>query len=189
MSRTAQLEMQLSAIASAVDRSNRPTSLLTIPALLVVVSVLYAGWSARGMFRQRTLVTQAQAQTEQVRSTVEQIKAETNKGVDLGKLYPPAPFFGSQVGDETWKSSAAGFREPPIISNVTPTTAIANPLVVRNDVTCTVNNEELSSIFSAIDATLNHEFLKGRAWVSQVLMTPSNTGWRSTIRFSLYEKK
>lgn len=189
MARTAQNEMQLAAFAAGVDRANRPTSLLTIPALILAVAVIYAGWSFRAMLSSRAALKNTQVQVDEIRDLATSIHAEKTKGVDLGALYDARPFFGSQVGEETWKTGSLGFRQVPIISGPTPSTVFTTPRLDRQDVTCTVNDEPLPAIFEAIERTLDHQFLKGRAFVSQVMLTPAGSGWRGTIRFSLYESK
>lgn len=185
----AQTEAQLAALAAAADRANRPTSLLTIPFVLLIVTVLFSVWAYRGLATQRSIVQARQVQMVKVAQFVERIKGQQKQNIDLAAIYPPAPFLGSQVGDETWKTQGRGFREPPTISQVSSTRVDNNSSIYRSDVTVTVNNEELSNIFTATDATLNHEFLKGRAFVSQANLTPTGTGWRAVLRFSVYEKK
>lgn len=187
MKRNANMEMQLASVAAAVDRANRPASLLTIPVLLLLASVLYLVWAMNG-FGRRWVALEAQIeQTKQIRATVNAIVAEQSKGVDLVSLYPNQPYFGSYV-DEIWKQQI-GFREPPVVSQVSSQTAIASPPIARSDVTCSVNNESLEQVMKAIDSTLAREFLRGHTFVSQATLVPTGAGWRATVRFSLYEKK
>lgn len=185
----AQIEAQLAALASAADRANRPASLLTIPVVLLMVAVLYSAWSYRGLASERSTAIARQNQFASVTRLVAEIKGHQQKSVDLAAIYPPFPFLGSQVGDETWKSPERGFREPPVVSNPTSGRVDNNSSIHRDDVTVTVNNEEIEKIFSATDATLNKEFLKGSAFVSQANLTPTGTGWRATVRFSVYVTK
>jgi hypothetical protein len=185
----AQLETQLAALAAAAERANRPASYFTIPALLAAGALVFCAWSARGLVRERNAVAARQAQLVRVTQLTEQIKEASKKSVSLDSLYPPAPFFGSQVGDDTWRHPSRGFREPPTVTASTSTRVDATSSIHRNDVTVTVNNEPIEKVLQAIDATLNFEHLKGRAFVSQANFTPSGTGWRAIVRFSLYEKK
>lgn len=184
----AQTEAQLASLAAAADRANKPTSLLTIPVVLLIVTVLFGVWAYRGLAAQRSIVQARQAQAVKVAHFVEQIKGQQKQSIDMAAIYPPSPFLGSYV-DDTWEAQARSFRETPTVSQVSSTRVDNNSSIYRSDVTVTVNNEELSTIFKAADATLNHEFLKGRAFVSQANLTPTGTGWRAVLRFSLYEKK
>ncbi|MBL8744779.1 MAG: hypothetical protein JNK58_00325 [Phycisphaerae bacterium] len=185
----AQIEAQLTALASAADRANRPASMLTFPAVLLVVALLYSAWSFRGLASSRSMATAMQNQGARVAGLIAEIKGRQKESIDLASIYPPAPFLGSQVGDETWKSPERGFREPPTVSQPTSARVDNASLISRSDVTVTVNNEEIEAIFRAADATLNHPYLKDRAFVSQAQLTPLGTGWRATFRFSVYEKK
>lgn len=183
------IEMELASMAAAADRANRPVSLLSIPLLLVVASLLFAAFAYRGLAVQRSLVVHRQAQAARVYELVRQIELEQKKTVDLDRLYPPAPFFGSQVADDVWKKPDFAFREPPNVGSLISTRADALSQVYRSDVTVTVANEPLEKIFRATDAVLNHPHLDGRPFISQVMLTPTGTGWRATVRFSVYEKK
>lgn len=186
----AQLESQLAAFASAADRANRPTSMLTIPALLMVAALLYMFWAYRGLSAERGIAVAKQGQSSQIMTLVSQIKAEKAKEVDLTKKYQAAPFLGSQVGDETWKLPERGLREAPTVSQISSAKIDNTSPILRSDVTVTVNNEDIGAILGAVDATLNHEQLKQlNVFVSQANLTPSGTGWRATLRFSVYEMR
>jgi hypothetical protein len=189
MTRSAQVESQLAAMASAVDRANRPTSLLTVPALVVLVAAVFAVASLRAMNSQRQALRLAQARVAQVASTIEKIRAEERTGFDLESLYSTMPYFGSQVGQDTWLQPDIGFRDTPTITGPATSTAVQSPLIIRQDYTCSVNNEPIEAILTAIDRTLRHEHLQGRVFVSNAMLTPTGSGWRASVRFSLYEKK
>ncbi len=184
-----QTESQLAALAAAADRANRPTSLLTIPILLVIVGILYAAWAYRALTQQRSIVLARQSQVRDVARLVNEIKRHKTKAVNFETLYPGAPFMGSQIGTDTWNSPTAGFREPPMVSQVTSNRVDPTSPLYRSDVTATVQNEDLAAIFKAVDATITNDHLKGRVFISQAQLTPTGTGWRATFRFSLYEKK
>lgn len=185
----AQIEAQLAALASAADRANRPASLLTIPIVLLLIAVLYGAWAFRGLAAERSVAIVRQSQGVRIGALVAEIKSHQKQSIDLATIYPPAPFLGSQVGDETWKSPDRGFHESPTISQPSSARVDNNSQISRSDVTVTVNNEDVGAVFKAVDATLNHPFLKDRAFVSQAQLTPLGTGWRATFRFSVYEKK
>lgn len=187
--RPAQTEMHLAALASAVDRANRPTSLLTLPFVLLIVVVLFAAWSYRSLSGERAALRARQTQVRQIERLVAQIKGESRKEVDLEKLYPKANFLGSQVADDVWTSGKFQFSTPPTVSQISSSRVDNTSPLFRSDVSVTVNNEPIERIFEAIDATFNHEQLRGRVFITQALLTPSGTGWRATIRFSVYEKK
>lgn len=184
---SAQVEQQLSAMAAAVDRANRPLSLLSIPILLVMVSAVFALWSWRGVDRERGLVRARLNEAQMISQRVSEIKAERAKAIDIESLYPPMPYVGSQV-DEAWKKNVQGFRETPNVGSPTTSDIISNPRIARTDVDVVLNNEPLPLVLQGIEATLNHEFLKGSAAVSQVQLTPAGNGWRSAIRFTAYHR-
>lgn len=189
MAKAAQSEMQLNAMAAAVDRANRPTSLLTIPAVLLVAALLYSVWSYRGLAAERSVLRARQSQVARIDSLIRDIETEKKKGIDLEKTYPASPYFGSYV-DDTWKKNpSAAFREPPTVSQVSQGRVDTTSPLTRSEVTVTVTNEPLESILRAIEGTLSHEFLKGQVFVSQATLTPAGTGWRAIVKFSLYEKR
>ncbi|MDX2115085.1 MAG: hypothetical protein SFZ24_05615 [Planctomycetota bacterium] len=187
MLKPAAADAQLAAVAASIDRSNRPASLMTIPLVLLVAATIFAGISFRSMSSRRAAVAGQAAQLQLVRSLAERLRAEQTAGLDLATLYSDLPFFGSQVGQDSWQT--VSFSRPPVVSNVTSASAVANPPIVRYDVTCSVDNEPLDKIFEATEKTLHSEPLVGRAFVSQANLTPTGTGWRATLRFSAYAKK
>jgi hypothetical protein len=189
MAKPAQTEMQLSAMASAVDRANRPTSLLTVPALVLVAAFLFCMWSYRGLAAERSALRAKQSELARIDAVIRDIETEKKKGIDLEKAYPPAPYFGSYVED-VWKKDLAGqFKEPPTVGQVTQGRVDTTSPLTRSEMTVTVANEPLEAILKAIEGTLNREFLKGQVFLSQVQLTPTGTGWRAVARFSLYEKR
>ncbi len=188
MTRTAQVEAQLSAMAAAADRTNRPASLLNIPLLLVLGALLLAAWEFRDMQAQRAMLRREQERVQKVTLLTEQIAAERKKELNVQTLYPPAPFFGSQV-DEIWKSQGITFRESPSVGAVTKADVFVGSPVVRSEVACSVSSEPVESVVAWIQSIQEHEYLKGRVFVSQILLTPLPTGWRAAFRVGLYEPK
>lgn len=181
----AQLEMALSAAAAAADRANRPASLLTFPAVILAAACLFALWSYSRLARERTLLIAAQSQTVKIEDTIQRIKNASAADATSTALYPPAPFFGSQI-EEVWKNPSIGFSETPQISQVASNRVDTNSSLMRNDVSATVNNEPIDKVFAAVDGTFEHQHLKDRVFITQLLLTPTGTGWRATTRFSLY---
>lgn len=193
MIRSVQLETQLAAYAAAVDRANRPLSLLTIPAVILIAALLFVAWSYRGMAQQKQLLALRTIQTKDVAQMVAAIQAEKDKGVDLGSLYSAMPFFDVQM-EEAWISkSALSFTTPPQISGVQSSSIIAatpkSKALNRSEITVTVNNEALPTILAGINSALNHEILRGRAFLSWFQMSPAATGWNWSMKFALYETK
>ena len=185
MTASAQLEQQLTALAAGIDRANKPTSLLSIPMLLIVVACFWTFWQHRSMRGAQALIDAKTNEVQEITKLVGLIKTERTKSVDIAKLYDKLPFFGSQV-EEAWKQRNIPFRESPNLGNVTPSQILSNPIIFRSDVQVTINNDSFEHIAKAVDSTLKHEFLERRVFVSLAQLTPVVGGWRSTIRFSAY---
>ncbi len=186
--RNPQIETHLAALAAAADRTNRPASLLNIPLLLVLCALLLAAWEFRDMQSQRGLLRREQERVRLVTQLTEQINAEKKKELNLQALYPPAPFFGSQVV-ESWQSQGISFKEPPQVGTTQKADVFPSSPVTRTEVACGVNSEPVENILAWIQNIQEHQFLKGRVFVSQCLLTPLPTGWRAAFRVGLYEHK
>lgn len=182
---SAQIEQQLTTMAAAVDRANKPTSLLLVPMLLVVASLGFVLWGWREMSSQRALVSARVREVDEITKLVGQIQNERGKSVDIASLYIRLPFMGSQVS-EAWTGTGITFREPPIVGSTSTNPILSNPVLLRSEVQVTTNNEPLENILKGVDATLRHEVLGPQAFVSLAQLTPAGGGWRSTIRFSAY---
>lgn len=187
MTPAASLEQALAPLAASADRANKPVSLLTIPALVVLIAAGYALYSFRGLATAKALVARRESDSQRLVGLVDSIKKERTKGVNVASLYPEAPFFLSQVQD-SWKPPrlAPTLREPPQLGAVTTSTVLREPAIIRSEVQVTINSEPLKSVLDGVDTTLRHEFLQNRAFVSFVQLTPSGDGWRSVFRFTIY---
>lgn len=188
--RSPELDMQLSAMAAATDRANRPHSLLVIPLLLVVAATIVLLWSASRVSAAKAAVITQKSNLSRIEQLVDAIKSETQATVDLEKLFPRQAYFSSNV-TESWRDRGVNFSQPPAVSDPVSSRILSGPhgVVSRSEVTCSLTSEPLEEILKWIDNVLRHPSLQGQVWVSHLQLSPSGRGWRATIRFALYEAR
>ncbi|HBS28030.1 MAG TPA: hypothetical protein DEB06_00945 [Phycisphaerales bacterium] len=184
--RSAQQEAALAAMAGAADRANRPVSLLLVPLALLLASILYLAWAGLEVRSESRTLRVRRAQGAQVVALSDQIRALRRAAVDVNTLYPPQPFFVSQL-EETAKNPALGFARPPIIEQKREFTESQDPFIKRSEIGATIQMENLATILRWIDAALNEPNLKGRIFLSQIRLQPISNGWGGNVRFSVYE--
>ena len=84
---------QLTAMANAADRGNRPTTLLAVPALAVIAGliVLFVSWS--GYAQKRDTLGAMEYQTQRLARLVGQYESIRAAQVNETRQYPPIPDF------------------------------------------------------------------------------------------------
>jgi len=187
--RGSDLHTHISALAAAVDRANRPSSLLALPMLLVATALIVVLWSFSQFGAARAELQSQRASKASIDALFNDIKAERQSEIDFEALYPRQAHFGSEV-IASYQSQGLKFATPPTIGEPVLATVLSTPVtVMRLDLQCSVTSEPLDVILKWIDNVLRHPTLGGQVWVSSLQLSPSGAGWAASIRFSLYETR
>ena len=181
---------QLTAMANASDRANRPRALLLIPALALVAGliVLAVSYSSFGDARERVEAEAFQAQ--RLARLVGVYESLQRQRVDLSEVYPPVEFELRIL--EAYDDAGIPFdREPRIQAERQQLLPATRSNVVRTTVKGVASNESLENILQWIHNVVHHPDLEGRAFIYSITLTPLPTSeaWSATIDFAIYETR
>jgi len=195
MIRSAQVEMQLVAMANAAERANRPVLALIVPSVLLIAALVFALAmilefnGARARFRDNT------AQAARIRDLIAAIDAKKSSTPDLAKLYPQEPFMSLNIKErvampiwgvsriEDLPISISAGRDP----NKKPRELPGRNDLGRQDVDCVITTDDLAKVFQFMSGVQTHEYLR-RSFVSQFkIEAVGSNQWRVSMRFTMYE--
>lgn len=184
MTPEAQRQIRLRALATAAERRNKPTALIVIAALLLLVAIGFAGFeyvsalSARG-----ELATRARA-AARVTAIADRIRElEQDEGVqNLQQRYRADP---QLLGKLSSVAPQLGMENPPSIRESSSRIPLGgdSPLAARI-VTVTMNNVSIGQGMDWIDAAL--EKTDG-LFVSRAELNPTPGGWTITVDLTRWE--
>jgi len=181
-----QLQAQLVATANGVDRANRPTLFLALPAiaLLAAIIAVLPIW-ARFSIARETLRSQ-QRDWGSVRLTIDEVVKRRNARPDLAKIFPKNQLFGSNIETEA-KAVWPGVSLPVHIPEPVPRPFLATQTDLKKlDIECTIGNVRLEQLSQWIDRVLRSPHLRG-VFVSNLELRPVTNGWNGTVTFRRYE--
>jgi len=184
--RTRQNEEQLASMAGAIDRANRPVSLLFFPALLLLAAIVYVGWAGLQVRSASRTLSVRRSMSAQIESLAGEIRQQRTKQVNLASYFPPQPYFVSTIQDTANSEKFEHFARPPVFERERTFVESADPPLERAEFGATIQLENLDAVFKWIDTVLNAEPLKGKVFVSYIRLQPISNGWGGTVRFSVY---
>ena len=182
---------QLTAMANASDRSNRPTTLLVIPGVAVVVALVVLIVSYRGYASQTRAVESEEFTATRIASLVGQYQALQSKQVDMSEVYPPIAEFELKLLDAYQRAGIPFNTDPRINPPQSQQLPATQTNIVRTTSKCVASNEKLENILQWMHNVVNTPDLKGRVFVYSLALTPlpNNDTWSATIDFAIYETR
>ena len=195
MTRTAEVETQLTAMANATDRANRPTGLAVIGLVLLGLALLFAIWSGGRFLTARKRLDGVMTARRDVQAILTQIAAQRQASPDLDALFPEKPFIADHIYDTAlivWgldkNNPEDKARLPAKVGTREPARPLTtNPLIGKTQVDVRIDAQPLEKILQLLNAVQEHEFLGG-VFVASINLTPITVGWNATLRFAAYEK-
>jgi len=182
---------QLTAMANASDRNNRPASLLFIPAFAVAVGLIVLLVSYRGFNKQRASLESQEYATQRIARLVTEYESLLTKQVDFSEIFPPLPAFENHV-IAAHEDAGIEFKKPPtVLPARTKNVLTMKADIARTIVKGTVSNEKLEHILQWIHNVVNDPALNNRVYIDFLTLTPlpSEDTWSATIEFVIYETK
>lgn len=181
---------QLTAMANAADRGNRPTTLLAIPALAVIAGliVLFVSWS--GYAQKRETLEAMTYQTQRLARLVGQYEAIQAAQVDYSQSYPPITDFELKV-IEAYDDAGVPFDRTPSVRSPTSRNLPTTDGIARTTIKAVASNEALENILQWVHNVIHHPELEGRAFVYSITLTPipGSDRWSGNIDFAIYETR
>jgi hypothetical protein len=181
---------QLTAMANAADRSNRPTTLLAVPALAVIAGliVLFISWS--GYAQKRETLEAMEYQTTRLARLVGQYESLRAAQVDETRQYPPIPDFELKV-IEAYDDAGIPFERPPSVRSPSSRNLPTTDGISRTTIKAVSSNEPLENILQWVHNVIHHPDLEGRAFVYAITLTPipGSERWSGNIDFAIYETR
>ncbi len=182
---------QLTAMANAADRGNRPTSFLIVAAiaLLAGIVVLIATYNAFG--GQRHVLDIQENKTRNIADLVAQLEALDTQKADLSQVYPPVPEFELKIID-AYDNAGIPFSKPPTIGQAKSLKLVAiGSDLYRTVVKGSANSEKLEDTLQWIYNVVHHPDLKGRVFLDSLALTPvaNSDNWSAQIDFTIYETR
>lgn len=189
--RTRQIEIQLSAIAHAADRRNRPTVAIVVAIVFMLGALGYAIANFWNMNSQGSRLLAAERTGERVAARIADIQLERNSRPDYAELFPEKTRYPVSVVDEAnrvWPDRGWTFTQ---IGQEKPSRGVALiENLNRAGVRLSLRNEPLAPIFELAERIVNGpEEQFGKSFISLVDLKPvlSDDTWLSTIEIDRYE--
>lgn len=189
--RTRQIEIQLSAIAQAADRRNRPTIAIAIGVAFMLGALGYTIATLWNMNSQGSRLLAAERTGERVASRIADIQLERDSRPDYAAMFPEKTRYPVSVVDEanrvwpdrTWTFGQIGQEKPTrgvqLIENLN-----------RTGVRLAIRNEPLEPILELAERIVNgpeEQFGKSFIALLELRPVPSDDTWLTTIEIDRYE--
>ena len=192
MRRTPEAEAQLRSAAAAADRRNRPTMMVLVPAVLLLVAILYTAWSAQAFSSARGAYMSMGARTERVQSLIDQIKVAREQEETTTNEFRRAPYLVSDIGDDEADGKQGYAKQHGLsIKKIDPRrgSVLRDELLVENSVSVYMQGQSLDRIFRWMNACLEDENYKGRLFVKSINLKPNRLGgWDAEpVSFGIWE--
>jgi len=181
---------QLTAMANASDRANRPRTLLLIPALALLAGLIFLAVSYSSFGDARRRVEAEAFQAQRLARLVGTYESLQRQRVDLSDVYPPVELELKVL--EAYDDAGIPFdREPRIQAERQQLLPATRSNVVRTTVKAIASNESLENILRWTHNVVHHPDLEGRAFVYAITLTPlpMSEAWSATIDFAIYETR
>lgn len=192
--RSASIENQLAAMANSAERTNRPTSLIALGCVILVICIAFTAWSAGRFLSSRSRLRSEMDRRDRVEGILRTIAAKQPDLPDLESLYGREPliFMAETINDvakQVWDVQANNTVLPVNVGSKNgPTKLLTNEMLglSRVDVRM-VSPQPLEKILAFLEAVDKSEKLQ-RVNVSLIKLDPAPTGWNAQIQFTAYEK-
>lgn len=193
MIRPGKIDTQLQAMAASADRANRPTGLVVIGGAVLTLAAIFALWSGFSFLKARNRLKDEMATREWVGVRLARIASKKQETPDLDAIYPPMPYFDTNIEDTALKVYEIAKEEKQAKLPVAvrppdgPRPLTGTPGVGKTTVDVSLNAQPIEKILGLLNATQESPYLK-TAFVSSINLTPIPAGWNAQIRFAAYVK-
>ncbi len=194
MHRPAETELQLRSAANAADRKNRPAALVIGPAILLVLTLLYAIWSWAGYTSASRAYDAARADMHGTYDVLQRLLLANDTSSELEDRYERNAYLLTDIGDqgdggELGLAGKIGLELESMNDQGISPLQRNDPIGARR-VNITIRGQELDKILEWINACLQDPRYKGRLFVYSISLRPNPTkGWdASPITLAIHEK-
>lgn len=187
--RTSDVERQLSAMASARERSNNPVSLLGLGLLVLIAGLAFLAFSAYSVVGARSELSRQRNRAAQWDESLSTIASLSQSAPDLREMYPILSYIGSDFEDI--RDAMFPNEIPPLNvsthqrKRVLPDSAIEQWEI---DVSSVPQGIELDRFMQFINAAVG-KYRDRPIFVSQVTVRPmpGSAKWNATAKISNYQ--
>lgn len=189
--RTRQIEIQLSAVAQAADRRNRPTVVIVVAGLFMLAAIGYTAANFWNMKSQGARLHAAEQTGKRITDRIASIKQELARHPDYAAMFPAKTRYLVSLVDEaskvwperTWTIRDIGSEKPsrgvPRIENLN-----------RLGFSVTIKDEPIDLVLEFAERLVNGpEELFGKSFIATIDLQPEKTSsnWLSTVEIDRYE--
>lgn len=189
--RTRQIEIQLSAIAHAADRRNRPTLAIVIAFALSLGALGYAVANFWNMNSQGSRLLAAERTGERVAARIADIRFERDSRPDYAEMFPERTQYLVSVVDEAdrvWPDRSWTFTQIGQEKNSRSVPMIEH--LDRAGIRLSMRNEPLEPVLALTESIVNgpeEQFGKSFIALLDLRPVPSDDTWLTTIEIDRYE--
>ncbi|GAB4553086.1 MAG: hypothetical protein Tsb0013_15530 [Phycisphaerales bacterium] len=191
MARDRQTEAQLSMMASAADRANRPRMIVVVclllagAALILVLAMVFRFTSARSLLEQRL------TEKAGVELYVQKTEQLPDQRVDFASMFPDNPSIGDQIAQIA--DSVTGPQPAdkinvgqPQYKGITLLLGGGDPRLQEVNVRCTFTQVRTEHLLEWMERVQNTPSLSG-TFVTSVEISPRDPGrWTGSVQFRRY---
>ncbi|MEM1422508.1 MAG: hypothetical protein AAGH64_00745 [Planctomycetota bacterium] len=190
--RDQQTEAQLSMMAGAADRANRPRMLVIVSLLLVIASVVVVLALAVGFTGKRDLLRQRLTERAGVQTYIDRARAlDSGESTDFAEIFPDFPGIGDEI--ERLADSVTGPQprdkitvSAPQYKSITQLLGGGDPNLREVNVRCTFSNAKTGDLLEWMQAVEESPLLPG-VFVTAITMEPREPGrWTGSVQFRRY---